>query len=500
MGSATSTQSARAARSLQGLGKLAQWRQAWLGMDTNPRVLALAQTCYGKILIYAGFVLALLAGRQLSLAASALIALTVAACIAAPHRKLIVMAVSGTVYFCLRPYRTQQQIEFSERVYPPEFAMAELPALASYTPLAIAFLAVFYVVGRLASRYPRALPVRRSFISQTVVFFALLVVGGALSPATASYGLIWSLIVMIAASFFFLAYGMADIRGQGDVRTAIHVGFVRPFWSGPSIPFKGLSYLRKFEAHEPAELAAVRLRALKLIVWATMLACVCRMLEAGAYDMAGLPTLQQAIADTAGASSYGIALSWTVLIKAFLLNVISLGALVHTLVAVIRVCGYGIPRGMARPLTARSIAEFWNRYLFYFKELLVDFFFYPAFVRFFKKWPRLRIAFATFCAAFVGNMIFSILSQAHLFADIGPLKTLAMFDSYAVYALALTVALIASQLASRRPRPEDGVLRYEILPRVTVIGFFCVAQIFSDEGAHTSLAERTGFLLHLLGA
>jgi hypothetical protein len=476
------------------------WRKAWLGIDKAPRAVAFAQSLTGRIAIYALFVAVLWLGQQLSATATVLVSITVAACLIAPHRKLAIMALSGVVYFLLRPFRTKQQIEFSERLYSAEVLVAELPALPAYLPVAAVFLLVCYGWVRLVQLRPSSLPGRRPLLCQYALFAALLTAGLAAPPGTNLHALVWLLIVMLAASFFFLAYALMEARSRDTVPSAARVGFMRPFWGGPSLPFKGPSYLQKFEAESPGQLAAVRLRALKLIVWATLLAFVCRTLEGGVYGIAALPTLPDAIAATVDGDLPGRAFGWMILFKTFVLNVISLGALVHTLVAVIRICGYGIPRGMARPLSARTIAEFWNRYLFYFKELLVDFFFYPAFVRFFKKQPKLRIAIATFSAAFIGNLLFSVISQSHLFAEIGIVETLRTFDSYAVYALALSLALIASQLRARKPRPEDGFLRYQVVPRMGVIGFFCVAQIFADESFSTSLAERAGFLAYLMGA
>lgn len=463
-------------------------------------MLGFAQSEAGKILVYAAFVLFLFLGQQLSYAATLLISVTVAACLVAPHRNMLIIAASGIVYFCLKPFRTQQQIEFSERVYPVEIAIAELPAVSAYGPIALLFMLSCWVWVGFVGRYPNSVAGRRPVLCQFALFAAMIAVGLLVPAQTGLHGALWCGITIMAASFFFLSYALVEARNGGNVPPLARMGFLRPFWGGPSLPFKGPSYLRKFEPRDAGELAALRLRALKLIVWATLLAAACRVLEGGVYDIASLPTLQSAIAETAAGEVPGRAMGWAILVKTFALNIVSLGALVHTLVAVIRMCGYGIPRGMARPLSARSIAEFWNRYLFYFKELLVDLFFYPAFIRFFKSFPKLRIAFATFCAAFVGNMLFSIITQSHLFAEIGVVETLKRFDSYAVYALALTLALIASQLRARKPRAEDGFLRYEVLPRLNVIGFFCMAQIFADEGAETSLVERTGFLMYLFGA
>jgi len=481
-------------------GAVLAWREAWLRIDKAPRAIAFAQSLVGRIVVYAAFVVVLWLGQQLSTTAMVLVSITVAACVIAPHRKLAIMAISGVVYFLLRPLRTRQQIEFSERLYQAEVLVAELPALPAYLPVAAVFLLVCYGWVRLVQLRPGSLLGRRPLLCQFALFAALISAGLAAPAGTGLHALVWLLTVMLAASFFFLAYALLEARSRDTLPGAVRVGFMRPFWGGPSLPFKGPSYLQKFEAESPEQLAAVRLRALKLVVWATLLAFACRLLEGGVYGIAALPTLPDTIAATVEGDPPGRTFGWLILFKTFVLNVISLGALVHTLVAVIRMCGYGIPRGMARPLSARTIAEFWNRYLFYFKELLVDFFFYPAFVRFFKKQPKLRIAFATFSAAFIGNLLFSIISQSHLFAEIGFVETLRAFDSYAVYALALSLALIASQLRARKPRPQDGFLRYQVAPRLGVIGFFCVAQIFADESFSTSLAERAGFFAYLVGA
>ena len=165
----------------------------------------------------------------------------------------------------------------------------------------------------------------------------------------------------------------------------------------------------------------------------------------------------------------------------------------------IRMAGFGVPRGMARPLSSRTMSEFWSRYLFYFKELLADFFFYPTFQRFFKNHPRLRLVFATFMAAFVGNILFDVISEAPSFAIYGFMDKLEDFYSYTIYAALLTAGLIWSQLGQKRTTAKDGWLRHDVVPRVQVIVFFALLQIFDNTEGLVPVWDRVSFLASLFG-
>ncbi len=479
---------------------LARLCDTWATLDRRPAAVAFARTPIGILLIHCVFVVTLLAAGQISTLATGLVALVLAGCAFFPARRLAVMAWGGLLYICLRPYRTQQQTDFAERLKPLAMEGAELPSLAFQVPMVLLFLGVCFVVLEAQKRLGATVFGRRPFLCQVFAFAGLVAIGVALPAGTMSHDVLWAQVTILGASFFFLAYALAENRSKDDTSAIARLGFLRPFWGGPSVPFKGPGFLKKFEAADDDALAALRLRAMKLGIWALALTLAHRLLSLAFYDAADMPTLDQAIAALAAGEMPGRGLGWAVVGKNFLLNILAFGAVAHTLVAIVRMCGFGIPRHMARPLSSRTIAEFWNRYVYYFKEVLVDFFFYPAFVRWFKKSPRLRIAFATFCAAFVGNLLFSIVSQAYLFAEVGPVAALATFQSYAVYAFALTLALIASQLRNSPPRPEQGALRYHVLPRVNVLMFFALAQIFSDESGVIGVGERADFFLHLFGA
>src|SRR5579864_6711728 len=107
-----------------------------------------------------------------------------------------------------------------------------------------------------------------------------------------------------------------------------------------------------------------------------------------------------------GNQSYPWYICWASMIYTFFHNMLEMAIFGGPIVAVARLAGYRLLRNTYRPLSATTLVEFWNRYYFYYKELLVEVFFFPTFFRCFQTHKRLRIFFATFMAATVGNFIF----------------------------------------------------------------------------------------------
>src|SRR4030095_1930965 len=105
-----------------------------------------------------------------------------------------------------------------------------------------------------------------------------------------------------------------------------------------------------------------------------------------------------------------------------------------------------IYRNTYKPYQATSIADFYNRIYYYFKELLVAFFFYPSYLRYFKKHPRLRLFTATLAAAGLGNILFHFLRTEDRILRDGLIKTAVFFTPYVVYGLILGGAIAFSQL------------------------------------------------------
>jgi hypothetical protein len=277
-------------------------------------------------------------------------------------------------------------------------------------------------------------------------------------------------------------------------------GIPAPVLGGDIAPIgKGVGFIRKFEARDEVGLAATRLKALKLLVWAIILQKVNVRIEMFLADDLGIPELRDALLAQAQGHAVDPHIGWTILLTHYFTKVVSLAATGHIIVALVRMAGFGIPRNTVKPFASRTLAEFWNRYYYYFKEILVDFFFFPAFTQFFKKNPRLRVAFATFCAAGVGNAIYHFLYLLGEIPEHGLVTLLYGFQSYLIYATALSVGIIVSQLNKSRPQPEDGFFRYEVLPRLNVTLFFCTLMVFDDLRPGIELSARFSYLFNLVG-
>ena len=54
-------------------------------------------------------------------------------------------------------------------------------------------------------------------------------------------------------------------------------------------------------------------------------------------------------------------------------------------------------------------------------------------------------------------------------------------------------------LRNRKPQPQDGFLRYEVLPRINVGLFFCLLAIFGEITVPGTFEDRVSFFLSLFG-
>ena len=102
-------------------------------------------------------------------------------------------------------------------------------------------------------------------------------------------------------------------------------------------------------------------------------------------------------------------------------------------------------------------------------------------------------------AAGFGNLLYHFSRETYVFADLAILEALPIFYSAIFYTLALATGLVISQWRGAAPKPEDGFLRYEVLPRLNVFAFFCFLKIFDDISGEGTLFERGEFALSLFG-
>jgi hypothetical protein len=409
------------------------------------------------------------------------------------RRELIVLA---TAYWWWRytPLEWEAVVEVARREGVAEridFRLLRAAAIVA----ALAFCAGYLRVARAGRTFA---PLRRPIATLLALYVALLAAAWYAPLPGFARCAAWAFLVVLGRCLWFLAYSLLRTDAPGS--TWLEVGRFVPFWQGAAttpIPFpKAAAYLDRIEVKDARERALWQLKGLMLLAWTGVLVASRKALH---WAELPIPELAVALEDALAGRSRGALSNWLSLLDGFASTLLDLAIWGHVIVACCRMAGFKALRNTYRPLSSTSIAEFWNRYYFYFKELLVDVFFYPAFVRYFRGHPRLRRAFATLAAASFGNFLLHYLRDVEMVASSGPLAALFAKRSYAVYAVLLGVAIALSQL--RAPSRAGAARRWwdeRLLAPAAVVGFFCLLQVFEVESGAT-LRDRFAFLRTLAG-
>lgn len=196
---------------------------------------------------------------------------------------------------------------------------------------------------------------------------------------------------------------------------------------------------------------------------------------------------------------------WLSLYLELIWETLSLAAKGHAWVGVIRLCGFNIFRNTYKPLLAQTILEFWNRYYYYFKELMMDCFFLPTYARYFRNWPRLRVIAAVFAAAFFGNMYYHLLQHKEPLVLGDWAKLWGLLGARLIYCALLTAGIAFSMQRQQRQRnqtPAPGAAPATQLRRLRRIAgvwtFFALINFWNVIGPLT-IAERTRLFFSLFG-
>lgn len=324
---------------------------------------------------------------------------------------------------------------------------------------------------------------------------------------------LWAFVIVLARYIWFISYTLLDMRNKHGSSFVYQIGYYVPFWMGVAstatpIP-KGAAYLRKIEAKTAQEQAVCQLKAIKLIYWALVLMVVETLFANVVYGTRGIldwqlvsafevPGYRHAIMQAVSGHAYPWYISWLSLLCGLFSNVLYLAIWGHAIIAICRMAGYNALRGTYKPLLATTIAEFWNRYFYYFKELLVEFFFYPTYLRYFKKTPRFRMFFATLMAAGFGNVLFHFIRDIEYIVQMGFWQALLAFHVYMFYGLLLGTAIGISQLRNRQAQKGRSWFRRNVVARVVVIGFYCIVLIFDSPDRNLSLNDYFVFVFSLI--
>ena len=419
-----------------------------------------------------------------------------------PGRRRALLALGALYVVVKRPLRDMA----------PALDPAAAPLLAATVILLCAGVAL--AVYAAARRFP-ALPAvvrARPQLSLHALFWALVALGwlglfGAGTGAAVVGGLVLALPFLLWRLGYLLMSGQ---RGRmTGTRFPDHLLYLYPAYGGTNTPYgKGIDHLARHEARTEEALARSQLAGVKLLILAwlydrglDLMAGLVHGQPTGllaAYGL-GLPRLETLI--PAGAGAPWLA-AWAAVYAGLVWEVLKLAVRGHEIIGVLRLFGFNIFRNTYKPLLAPSLVEFWNRYHYYFKELLVEFFFFPTYVRHFRRSPRLRMFVATLAAAGLGNLYYHVLLQ-DAFVMTGSWATLSPWiETRSVYCLLLALGIYVSMRREQQRRgavaagPAGWAVRLRRIAGVWT--FFALLNVWGD-GSGASLHQRLSFLLGLVG-
>ncbi len=324
---------------------------------------------------------------------------------------------------------------------------------------------------------------------------------------------------LVAVSLPFVVWRCGYLLQAGkrgsprDSRFVDHLFYLWPVWGGSNVPQgKGFDYLAQQEAGSDEAFARSRLAGVKLLVLAWLWKACERLLAAGCYgepDGVFTPLLggghlgiPAAAAMMDPAAELALPLAWIGLYVELVRITLWLAGWGHVFVAALRLFGFNVFRNTYKPLLAETLLDFWNRFYYYFKELLVELFFFPVYLRWFKTRPRLRMFAAIYAAAFAGNVYYHVLSDPALLAGDWP-RLFRMLESYTLYCFLLAFGVSASMVRQQQKRRAaagaETSSRWARWRRIAgVWTFYSLIHIW-DGHVDASLADRFHFFLSLFG-
>lgn len=475
------------------------WREWRLPpIETYPSVVAFAQTRAGRFLLFAGFagLMKLVGGGTWP--RGVWLELTVAAAVvslAGPYRRHAALAAIAALLASIpfdfgAVYVSIWQETGVAAIHPGYLRAGAL----------IAWLVLAAVAIHLARRY-RDHPVGgRPVLLLHVLCLGLLGLATSHVLRGLPQVLLWGIVAVFLAFFWFLAFALMEQRSRTPTPLLSQFASFYPFFGLTTVPWgKGSDNWRSLDAATAEELAVTQIKGLKLLAWAFFLTVVLWVFRRVVYGKLGITPLGAAFERFLQGNVAPAPSDLLSIIANFPEQLLVMAIWGHAIVATARLAGLRLLRNTCRPLSSRTIAEFWNRYFYYFKEMLVNVYFYPTYLRCFKRHPRLRIAFATFMAAGVGNFFFHFLLDNRAIAEFGLLGALVRFQTYAFYCAVLVTGIVLSQLRTRRPDASAGWLRARFLPVLGVMMFYCFLSFFDGPQRHVGLGLHFAFLFHVFG-
>ena len=489
--------------SMEGGPQLAQNKKKdhlrdFLAIDERESLVAWAQGTAGKLLI---FVIAVIAvATYFPWWESALVVGAAMAMAYLPNLRNRILFTTTWVTAFLEIGSSENQVLKDIGVVLQNEHVTGIPAML----LAFAFLAaVMLGAGAMLAfvrRNPKSFLARRPLVTLLAVEVLLCTLPALNALQGLPRVLLWSMLIVLTPYVWFLPYAIVDQRSKNPSDPVLQMGVLRPFWSPTYLPFgKGAAFLRKTQAKTPKDLAITQIKAVKLLLWSHVL----RGLKSGLswlfQEQLQVPRFNVALDAFLRGDAFPTAMAWASITLATVQYSLQIAMWAGLFIGIARLAGYRLPRGSWRPLESRTLMEYFNRFHFYFKELLVDFFFVPTFFTAFRNYPRLRMFFATFMAAGIGNALWHFFYDIQVLTSMGLVKALNSFTSYAFYSVVLATGIGLSQVRASLGIRPSATLIGRLYSFLFVWSFVVCLHVFGDESRDHSLTERLQFFLSLFG-
>lgn len=454
-------------------------------IETDPQVIAFAQTFLGKITLLAVFGLVL---SQLGNSWLLKLVLVASTTFFPRARRLIVTA--GTLLLTDFFWFDRGSLSTVAAHHAASFSR-----VAEFLWIMLPFILFCATLMWASARFPRSVVARHPLLILLGICSVVLATAYYAPFAGFARFAIWAFFDTFCLYIWYLAYAMSDCASPRGDSPLLQAGTFHPFWGSTNVPYpKGASYWRTIEAQTSTDLAVTMIKGVKLIVWCFLLRLLQTYYVLLIHNKLGIPAGSECIQAFELGKPLAWEQNWLSWPDGLILELFSISIFGHTIIATCRMAGFRALRNTYCPLSSRTIAEYWNRYYFYFKELLVDMFYYPTFLRCFKKHRKLRTFFATFVAASLGNTLYHLMRALGSTISFGMLGMVRSFESYFFYSILLAVGIGFSQLRHRKPLGSRGWFREKILAPACVVGFYCFLNIFWITSPMTGL-RYFGFLL-----
>lgn len=474
------------------ISSFSQWHE-------NERLVAVAQTIPGRSVLWIAAIL-LLAWHQSNLLM--LVALTLVMFYPAQRRFLLSLAAFGVIVDGLL---RRMDLEFDVAFLVTGLAdSSQWLLLVGEAAMVLGLLYLAFLVVLRFDQWPAV--IRR---------YPVLSLHGGTWIALMLSTLPW-LGVLVQTSF--LAWRMSYLvkfasRGMAaGTKFHDHLFHLMPVFGGSSTPYgKGLDFLSRHEAHDPVAFVRSQLAGIKLLLLAVLWIYLLDLMDVALFGQTDkqltgwlgswtldLPRLVDFLQAEINGPWYQ---GWGVIYLELIRNTLKIAAFGHVIVGSLRLLGFNVFRNTYKPLLAESIVEFWNRYYFYFKELLVEFFFYPTYLRLRSINPHLRLFCAVFAAAFLGNMYYHLLYQPEAVINLDFAHLWAMWGTRLVYCFLLALGIWVSMLRQQKQRQANTAAGFPIrLRRIAgVWTFYAIIQIWNTRSVEVGIVDSLKFFVSLFG-